>query len=127
MADPKILSILNSAHALTQSQIDGLDRKFGVSLADLLRLPPDLQSQIDQSPSDFDSLLEVAEQTVRYALSQDVTHVLCPGGSPAFQATFAMEVRDTSLILLFSHSERVASEKDGVKTSTFVHRHWITV
>jgi len=51
--------------------------------------------------------------------------VFGPVGSPAFWHQFTKQ--NPLLDCLYSHTERVSEEKDGVKTSIFVHKHFILI
>jgi len=106
-------------------------------VVDLREVNPELFDRLANTPSDEDECQDLAAEFVQYfwdlgqknSVRQSGGLILhLPIGSPYFQALVAMAfgnemvqmlVEELGIEVWMSHSQRVASEKDGIKTSIF--------
>ena len=114
----KILVMVN--HKLTTDQEDGLGGY------NLVYLPEEIQGHLRNCGTDLEWLAWVAEWILNFCEEQDITEILCPAGSPAFMAIFAVKASKGRFTLIFSHSVREFKEEtlsDGSVSKTNVFRH----
>lgn len=119
-----ILSIVQ--HDLNDGQLRGLYRAG----FDVIDLPEEeIASKLKQSPSDEEELHALARAILT---NHGHTNILCPGGSPAFNAIFSSMALEQGRTLWFSHSVREFKEvvkEDGSveKKNVFKHQKFIQI
>lgn len=85
-----------------------------------------------QSPDNYSDIIELVNVIISDIKRHNIENVLCPGGSPAFNAVFNIIAEKENLRLWFSHSVREFKEikdPDGSikKTNIFHHIKWIII
>jgi len=120
----------SGVHKPTPEQIAELQEKFGMKQLNFL--PEEIQARINNCPDNWGELYDLCEDVVKTLKMNKVTHLICLGGSPAFQHLFGKKVEKYSLLLrvMFAHSNRVSvddPQPDGsvIKKSVFKHSHFI--
>lgn len=119
-----ILSIIQ--HNLNDDQLDGL-YQAGFDVIDLPN--EEIVSKLKQSPSEEEELHELADAILK---NHGHSNILCPGGSPAFNAIFSAKALSQGRTLWFSHSVREFKEvvkEDGSveKQNIFRHEKYIRI
>lgn len=118
-----------SAHKPTPEQIQELGEVEYLS-----QVAPELQEQLNNTPSDLESLIELADKVLQLAYKGKYTLVQV-GGSPAFQVVLGHRNHREGgpmITLAYAHSERVSQDEpqaDGSvkKISIFKHNKFIQV
>lgn len=113
-----------SAHKPTPEQLQECEG------GDIIYLPVELQSKLNNTPASLKELIELADELTRNCRNLGGTILVQPGGSPAFQAVLG--TRNTWIPMWYAHSERVSQDEpqaDGSikKISIFKHVKFIEV
>jgi len=128
----------SGVHKPTPEQIAELKEKFGMKELNLL--PEEIQARINNCPDNWGELYGIAKEVHTYLKTTKVTHLICLGGSPAFQHIFtslSLSESEAECVVwgppfksMFAHSNRVSvddPQPDGsvIKKSVFKHSHFI--
>lgn len=123
-----------SAHTPTEQQLSQLANVFNASVVMLKDLSPELQEQLNNTPTDAIDLRVLALNLISLSCKNEIDYLVQPGGSPAFQFSLggAREEYATAPDVLYAHSERVSVDEpqpDGSvkKVSFFNHQKFVLV
>jgi len=116
----KILNLTQHSTSLDQKKVGVIDLlpNHLKSLKELLTFT-EVPAQID---------LEVrAYQLVQMIIENYSSKRVMIGGAPFFMPHLERELKEVGIQPMYAFSKREASEKDGVKTSTFQHKGFVMV
>ena len=117
-------SLWCSAHSMTP------DQEWGKNIFMLKDVNPGLHEKLLNCPSDKEELMNLAISLLEYAKKNEISYILQPAGSLAFQFRLGICAPDYPVTIVYAHSERQSVDVDNgdgtvTKTSVFKHVAWV--